>query len=95
MGVFQYFDLPGVLTRYLALLGIVANKGATSIFLNHSDIVSTTGAFVVGLLGNIYSRVCGGTAFTAMVPGVLVLVPVRTRAFFSRIEYLLKVVDFT
>lgn len=40
-----------------------------------TDIVSAVGAFVIGLLGNLYSRVIGGTAFTSMVTGVLYLVP--------------------
>lgn len=31
---------------------------------------------IASILGNIYSRVFGGTAFTSMVPGVLFLVPV-------------------
>ena len=30
-----------------------------------------------GAVGNVYSRRFGGTAFTAMVTGVLFLVPVR------------------
>jgi uncharacterized membrane protein YjjB (DUF3815 family) len=39
----------------------------------------------VGLLGNVYSRRFGGTAFTAMVTGVLFLVPVRAfLALYSR-----------
>lgn len=41
-----------------------------------TDIVSAVGAFVIGLLGNVYSRLVGGTAFTSMVTGVLFLVPV-------------------
>ncbi|KAH9928170.1 DUF1212-domain-containing protein [Fomitopsis serialis] len=45
------------------------------LIFGHSDIVASVGAFAVGILGNIYSRVCGGTAFTVMVPGVLFLVP--------------------
>jgi len=39
--------------------------------------VSAIGAFVVGVLGNLYSRAFKGTAFTAMVTGILFLVPVR------------------
>ena len=34
------------------------------------------GALVVGLLGNLYSRVCKGQAYPAMVTGVLFLIPV-------------------
>lgn len=53
-----------------------ANKVANHFIFNQSNIVSAIGAFVVGLLGNVYSRKMGGTAFTAMVTGVLFLVPV-------------------
>jgi uncharacterized membrane protein YjjB (DUF3815 family) len=43
---------------------------------NHSDVVSFLGSFVVGILGNMYSRVFKGTGFVVMVPGVLFMVPV-------------------
>ncbi|KAI0318524.1 DUF1212-domain-containing protein [Amylostereum chailletii] len=39
------------------------------------EIVSSAGAFVVGILGNIYSRQFSGTGFTCMVTAVLFLVP--------------------
>ncbi|CDO72990.1 hypothetical protein BN946_scf185007.g44 [Trametes cinnabarina] len=52
-----------------------ANKGANYLISDRSDIVSAFGAFIIGLCGNIYSRVIGGTAFTSMVTGVLFLVP--------------------
>ncbi|KIY49341.1 DUF1212-domain-containing protein [Fistulina hepatica ATCC 64428] len=52
-----------------------SNKVANHYIFNRSDIVSAIGAFTVGLLGNIYSRKMGGTAFTSMVTGVLFLVP--------------------
>ncbi|TEB35596.1 DUF1212-domain-containing protein [Coprinellus micaceus] len=52
-----------------------ANKVANHYIFNRSDVVSAIGAFTVGLLGNIYSRKMGGTAFTSMVTGVLFLVP--------------------
>lgn len=54
-----------------------ANKVANHFIFQRSDVVSSIGAFVIGLLGNIYSRKMGGTAFTVMVTGVLFLVPVR------------------
>ncbi|KAL1725024.1 hypothetical protein FB107DRAFT_291028 [Schizophyllum commune] len=53
----------------------VANKLANHYIFNRSDVVSAIGAFTVGLLGNVYSRKMGGTAFTSMVTGVLFLVP--------------------
>ncbi|KAI0045320.1 DUF1212-domain-containing protein [Auriscalpium vulgare] len=51
------------------------NKTANHFIFNRSDVVSAIGASVVGLLGSIYSRKFGGTAFTTMVTGVLFLVP--------------------
>lgn len=53
-----------------------SNKIANHYIFNRSDVVSAIGAFTVGVLGNVYSRKMGGTAFTSMVTGVLFLVPV-------------------
>ncbi|KAF9268113.1 DUF1212-domain-containing protein [Marasmius fiardii PR-910] len=52
-----------------------SNKVANYYIFNRSDVVSAIGAFTVGVLGNVYSRKMGGTAFTSMVTGVLFLVP--------------------
>ncbi len=52
------------------------NRVANYYISDRGDIVSAFGAFVIGLCGNAYSRVGGGTAFTSMVTGVLFLVPV-------------------
>ncbi|KAF7301794.1 ThrE domain-containing protein [Mycena indigotica] len=51
------------------------NKIANHYIFNRSDIVSAIGAFTTGVMGNVYSRRMGGTAFTSMVTGVLFLVP--------------------
>ncbi|KAH9966101.1 hypothetical protein BC827DRAFT_1259216 [Russula dissimulans] len=59
----------------ISCVSFAANKAANHFIFNRSDVVSAIGAFAVGLLGNIYSRMCGGTAFTVMVTGVLFLVP--------------------
>ena len=61
----------------ISCISFAANKTANHFIFNRSDVVSAIGAFAVGLLGNVYSRRFGGTAFTAMVTGVLFLVPVR------------------
>ena len=53
-----------------------ANKAATLYLSDRGDIVSAAGALVIGILGNFYSRLVRGTAFTSMVTGVLFLVPV-------------------
>jgi hypothetical protein len=60
----------------ISCISYAANKIAKHYILNRSDVVSAIGAFVVGLLGNAYSRRFQGTAFTVMVTGVLFLVPV-------------------
>ncbi|KAF7796642.1 hypothetical protein EIP86_007824 [Pleurotus ostreatoroseus] len=59
----------------ISCVSYTANKVANKFILNRSDIVSSIGAFAVGILGNFYSRKMGGTAFTVMVTGVLFLVP--------------------
>ena len=69
----------------ISCISFAANKIANHFIFNRSDVVSAIGAFAVGLLGNIYSRRFGGTAFTAMVTGVLFLVPVRASFSFSMV----------
>ena len=57
-------------------LAYAANRTANYFIPDRADIVSASGAFVIGFCGNAYSRLVGGTAFTSMVTGVLFLVPV-------------------
>ncbi|TFK55913.1 DUF1212-domain-containing protein [Heliocybe sulcata] len=64
-----------IVMTIISCASYAANKIANHFIFNRSDIVSAIGAFTVGLLGNIYSRKLGGTAFTSMVTGVLFLVP--------------------
>lgn len=59
-----------------ACCSYAANKAASIYLKDRGDIVSAAGALVIGILGNTYSRVVRGTAFTSMVTGVLFLVPV-------------------
>lgn len=61
---------------FISCCSYTSNRIANHYIFNRSDIVSAIGAFTVGLLGNVYSRKMGGTAFTSMVTGVLFLVPV-------------------
>ncbi|KAK0198286.1 hypothetical protein F5146DRAFT_81307 [Armillaria mellea] len=70
---FRSIQLPVMVV--FACCSYAANRAASIVLPNRSDIVSAAGAFVIGLLGNVYSRVVGGTAFTSMVTGVLFLVP--------------------
>ncbi|WVQ96776.1 hypothetical protein IAU59_003883 [Kwoniella sp. CBS 9459] len=59
----------------ICCIGYLTNVLGNHYIFDRSDVVSALGAFVIGILGNVYSRVFGGTAFTSMVPGVLFLVP--------------------
>ncbi|PWN48059.1 DUF1212-domain-containing protein [Violaceomyces palustris] len=59
----------------IACIGYVANMCANHFVFNRSDVVSAIGSFVIGILGNMYSRIFRGTAFTAMAVAVLFLVP--------------------
>lgn len=70
----------------ISCVSFAANKAANHFIFNRSDVVSAIGAFAVGLLGNVYSRMFGGTAFTVMVTGVLFLVPVRVAPSESCLE---------
>ncbi|KAI0251248.1 hypothetical protein BJV78DRAFT_476210 [Lactifluus subvellereus] len=70
-------ELDLIVMVVISCISFVANKAANHFIFNRSDVVSAIGAFAVGLLGNVYSRMFGGTAFTVMVTGVLFLVPVR------------------
>jgi hypothetical protein len=70
-------ELDLVVMVVISCVSFAANKAANHFIFNRSDVVSAIGAFAVGLLGNVYSRMFGGTAFTVMVTGVLFLVPVR------------------
>ncbi|KAG5357250.1 Pheromone-regulated membrane protein 10 [Yarrowia sp. C11] len=42
---------------------------------NSSYLTSAIGAFTIGILGNLYSRLGHGLAFAAMLPGIFVQVP--------------------
>lgn len=59
----------------IACVAWTANEVVGRYIKARSDYVSFVAAMVVGLIGNIYSRRMGGTAFTSMVTGVLFLVP--------------------
>ncbi|KDR85369.1 hypothetical protein GALMADRAFT_218460 [Galerina marginata CBS 339.88] len=60
---------------FFSCCAYAANHAVSLVLPGRTDIVSAAGAFVIGSLGNVYSRVVRGTAFTSMVTGVLFLVP--------------------
>ena len=55
--------------------------------------MSFLGSFVVGILGNLYSRIFRGTGFVVMVPGILFLVPVSFACRASLVRYKAKKAD--
>jgi hypothetical protein len=64
-----------------------ANKGVGVVLPGRTNIVSAAGALVIGTLGNVYSRLVRGTAFTSMVTGVLFLVPVSLLRWLSLVTF--------
>ncbi|KAJ5919839.1 hypothetical protein N7454_009674 [Penicillium verhagenii] len=60
---------------FIATAGYIANYFSTLKFGSSSEVANTVGAFTVGMLGNLYSRLWHGHAATAILPGIFVLVP--------------------
>ncbi|KAJ5649507.1 uncharacterized protein N7484_003230 [Penicillium longicatenatum] len=60
---------------FIATAGYIANYFSTLKFGSSSEVANTVGAFTVGILGNLYSRLWHGHAATAILPGIFVLVP--------------------
>jgi hypothetical protein len=54
-----------------------ANKVFNMWIYDRGDVVSAIGATVVGILGTIYGHYSEGDALPSMIPGILVLLPVR------------------
>ncbi|ODM14701.1 hypothetical protein SI65_09890 [Aspergillus cristatus] len=60
---------------FIALCGYITNYFSTKKLGSNSEVANTVGAFTIGVLGNLYSRVWHGHAATAILPGIFVLVP--------------------
>lgn len=60
---------------FIALCGYITNYFSTTKLGSQSEVANTVGAFTIGVLGNLYSRVWHGHAATAILPGIFVLVP--------------------
>lgn len=59
----------------IAFTGYVVNFFSTKKIGNNSEVANTLGAFTIGILGNLYSRIWHGHAATAILPAIFVLVP--------------------
>lgn len=60
---------------FIALSGYTANYFSTKRLGSNSQVANTVGAFTIGMLGNLYSRLWHGHAATAILPGIFILVP--------------------
>lgn len=68
--------------RQLPVMILISSAGYTVLYAIQvkahsppSAFTSAIGAFTIGILGNLYSRVGHGLAFAAMLPGIFVIVP--------------------
>lgn len=60
---------------FIAVSGYITNYFSTTKLGTQSEVANTVGAFTIGVLGNLYSRLWHGHAATAILPGIFVLVP--------------------
>ncbi|KAK1148719.1 hypothetical protein N8T08_008604 [Aspergillus melleus] len=59
----------------IAFAGYVTNYFGAKRFASSTQVSNALGAFVIGILGNLYSRLRHGFAAAAMLPAIFVLVP--------------------
>ncbi|KAJ5930254.1 DUF1212 domain membrane protein [Penicillium verhagenii] len=60
---------------FIAESGYIVTYFVTQRIGTSSQVANTVGAFTIGMLGNLYSRVWHGHAATSILPGIFVLVP--------------------
>ena len=59
----------------IAFAGYIVNRFAAIRFSTNAQIANTLGAFAIGVLGNLYSRLRHGLAAAALLPAIYVQVP--------------------
>lgn len=59
----------------ISLAGYVVSYFSNKRFYSNTQVSNALGAFVIGVMGNVYSRVRHGLAAAAMLPAIFVLVP--------------------
>ncbi|KAF9890412.1 hypothetical protein FE257_006080 [Aspergillus nanangensis] len=70
--------------------GYVTNYFSTQKLGSSSQVANTVGAFTIGLLANLYSRLWHGNAVSVTIPGIFTLVPsglASSGSILSAIEY--------
>ncbi len=60
---------------FISLVGYVVNFFSARRFQGNVQIANTLGAFIIGVLGNLYSRLRHGVAAAALLPAIFVQVP--------------------
>ncbi|CEJ62468.1 hypothetical protein PEBR_34889 [Penicillium brasilianum] len=76
-------------TVIMGVCGYVTNYFSTK-KLGSNQVANTVGAFTIGLLANLYSRVWHGHAAAAIIPGIFTLVPsglASSGSILSGLEY--------
>ncbi|KAL4790274.1 hypothetical protein BDV19DRAFT_402213 [Aspergillus venezuelensis] len=70
--------------------GYVTNYFSTERLGSSSEVANTVGAFTIGFLANLYSRIWHGNAVSSTIPGIFCLVPsglATSGSILSAIEY--------
>lgn len=76
-------------TVFMGVCGYVTNYFGTK-RLGSNQVANTVGAFTIGLLANLYSRLWHGHAAAAIIPGIFTLVPsglASSGSIISGLEY--------
>lgn len=60
---------------FISVCGYVTNYFSGKRLGANSEVANTVGAFTIGVIGNLYSRLWHGHAATAILPAIFVLVP--------------------
>ncbi|KAI9705128.1 MAG: hypothetical protein M1836_006911 [Candelina mexicana] len=60
---------------FIAFVGYTVNFFSARRFQGNAQIANTLGAFIIGVLGNLYSRLRHGVAAAALLPAIFVQVP--------------------
>ncbi|KAJ5387352.1 Pheromone-regulated membrane protein 10 [Penicillium cosmopolitanum] len=68
----KFKQLP--VTVLMGMCGYVTNYFSTKV-LGSNQVANTIGAFTIGLIANLYSRIWHGHAAAAIIPGIFTLVP--------------------
>ncbi|KAJ5585379.1 Pheromone-regulated membrane protein 10 [Penicillium hispanicum] len=83
----KFKQLP--VTVFMGVCGYVANYFSTK-RLGQNQVANTVGAFTIGLIANLYSRLWHGHAAAAIIPGIFTLVPsglASSGSIISGLEY--------